>query len=653
MRFLYVLIKKNPDPKQRKMMDVYFVDESMINDYRSAHFTTCTNDAIPKEVIDRINEVKTRYNAVMIVIDEKLKTRVALANMIHDGCGLKARFIRVGDHDVTEEEIIEQVKNNQHVEVNNATTSNTVYIQQLLDPFFNGKNEVSPKNIFYMLSSQFYSNGFGYYVKREVSRRLGCSFANDDECAEALCKCYEEKGLLLPPFERGKSAVFIEPTENKIKNLFNRQTGTREIVISIAYALEFDVDTVNDFLARHLQKYVLDDRNPIDVIHKYCFTFDLDYSKAMELIGKLDEIEYDSKNYYALESILTDKELPMEVRETYLLNYAKSVSTEEAKKKRIEILSSVLTERLNELDEIFEDLKETSSFVDDEDDGTAAISKDYTVVGTMSRRIPKDFKKVNLLSSSKSVLNKIFNEFQINSQRFAEIKNGIGMCVEPVRMGTKANTDKKKTTKTIDEFPNVRNWIIAINFLINVFDYKDELDLVGFQNKVNEDLINCGYGPLHNTNAFDCYIMLAVCSPDPLEVIERINVYSYRVETEETEVNPMATLVRRAKIKNEGKESDENTCKRKRKDVSKAKQIEAQYQLGLEYEKGERLKRNLKVAFKWIKRAAEQGHPDAQFVLSRFYSEGVGVEANEEEAKHWLISSAESGCIEAKEALQK
>ena len=41
-------------------------------------------------------------------------------------------------------------------------------------------------------------------------------------------------------------------------------------------------------------------------------------------------------------------------------------------------------------------------------------------------------------------------------------------------------------------------------------------------------------------------------------------------------------------------------------------------------------------AFKWLKKAAEQGHVDAQCNLARMYDKGLGVEQDQAEALKWF-----------------
>lgn len=54
----------------------------------------------------------------------------------------------------------------------------------------------------------------------------------------------------------------------------------------------------------------------------------------------------------------------------------------------------------------------------------------------------------------------------------------------------------------------------------------------------------------------------------------------------------------------------------------------AQFNLGLSYELGDMVARDLAEAVKWYRRAAEQGMPDAQYNLGCCYFRGEGVDVD-------------------------
>ncbi len=80
---------------------------------------------------------------------------------------------------------------------------------------------------------------------------------------------------------------------------------------------------------------------------------------------------------------------------------------------------------------------------------------------------------------------------------------------------------------------------------------------------------------------------------------------------------------------------------------------EAQYNLGLCYEDGEGVTRDLCEAAKWWRKAAEQGYAQAQFDLGCCYAAGLGVAEDEAESVKWYRKAAEQGHEKAKAALKK
>tara|TARA_B100000315_G_scaffold196176_1_gene187254 strand:- start:128 stop:496 length:369 start_codon:yes stop_codon:yes gene_type:complete len=62
---------------------------------------------------------------------------------------------------------------------------------------------------------------------------------------------------------------------------------------------------------------------------------------------------------------------------------------------------------------------------------------------------------------------------------------------------------------------------------------------------------------------------------------------------------------------------------------------QAQYSLGLMYEKGQGVARDDAQALKWYRKAVEQGHADAQFLLGLVYEKGRGRQGQGGYPDHW------------------
>lgn len=73
-----------------------------------------------------------------------------------------------------------------------------------------------------------------------------------------------------------------------------------------------------------------------------------------------------------------------------------------------------------------------------------------------------------------------------------------------------------------------------------------------------------------------------------------------------------------------------------------------QFEIGLRYENGKGVEKNLKQAAKWYRRAAEQGHTKAQYNLASLYENGQGVKKNLQQAMKWYKKAAEQSKVHVK-----
>ena len=78
---------------------------------------------------------------------------------------------------------------------------------------------------------------------------------------------------------------------------------------------------------------------------------------------------------------------------------------------------------------------------------------------------------------------------------------------------------------------------------------------------------------------------------------------------------------------------------------------EAQYKLGVCYEKGSHTEQDYEEAVMWYRKAAEQGNVDAQLHLGRCYYSGRGAGKNYELAAKWFRAAAEQGNADAQRDL--
>ncbi len=80
---------------------------------------------------------------------------------------------------------------------------------------------------------------------------------------------------------------------------------------------------------------------------------------------------------------------------------------------------------------------------------------------------------------------------------------------------------------------------------------------------------------------------------------------------------------------------------------------EAQFQVGVIYERGIGIESNQSQAAQWFEKSALQGYMDAQFNVAIMYAVGRGVEADEGKAMMWLAKAAKQGDKEARKLLNE
>ena len=78
-------------------------------------------------------------------------------------------------------------------------------------------------------------------------------------------------------------------------------------------------------------------------------------------------------------------------------------------------------------------------------------------------------------------------------------------------------------------------------------------------------------------------------------------------------------------------------------DAADAGNAQAQFLLGLKYETGTDVGRDIAEAANWYEKAARQGNPEAQFKLATFLERGRGREVDRAAAAQWYERAAQKG----------
>ena len=81
--------------------------------------------------------------------------------------------------------------------------------------------------------------------------------------------------------------------------------------------------------------------------------------------------------------------------------------------------------------------------------------------------------------------------------------------------------------------------------------------------------------------------------------------------------------------------------------------IEAQFNLGVMYDEGAGVDKDLVAAAGWYRKAAEQGFVDAQSNLGMMYYHGQGVPCDYKKASSWFRKAASQGDQEASDYLEQ
>ena len=81
--------------------------------------------------------------------------------------------------------------------------------------------------------------------------------------------------------------------------------------------------------------------------------------------------------------------------------------------------------------------------------------------------------------------------------------------------------------------------------------------------------------------------------------------------------------------------------------------VEAQYNLGVMYDQGTGMEKDLGKAAEWYRKAAEQGFVDAHAHLGLMYYHGQGVSRDVEKAARWLQLASDHGDTESADILRR
>lgn len=73
----------------------------------------------------------------------------------------------------------------------------------------------------------------------------------------------------------------------------------------------------------------------------------------------------------------------------------------------------------------------------------------------------------------------------------------------------------------------------------------------------------------------------------------------------------------------------------------------AQFDLGLMYARGEGVRRDERLAFKWFHKAARNNHVEAKFYMGLSFAQGRGVRKQTQLARYWFKQAVKAGNFKA------
>ena len=208
------------------------------------------------------------------------------------------------------------------------------------------------------------------------------------------------------------------------------------------------------------------------------------------------------------------------------------------------------------------------------------------------------------------------------------------------------------------------------------YDYKDAKTAVEWYTKAAEQ----GYALAQNSLGYCCETGIGV----PIDERKAIEWYTKAAEQGINEAKEALNRLSQRTLSSTT--VIDRMWLRAKTDVAEQGDVNAQYELGLGYDKGKRVPKDVRKAIEWYTKAAEQGHIIAQYNLAlcyRYdykdartavewytkaakqgyalaqnslgycYETGIGVPIDERKAIGWYTKAAEQGMNEAKDALKR
>lgn len=361
--------------------------------------------------------------------------------------------------------------------------------------------------IFNYLYKEMELVSFGDHLKRYIYERAGL----EEPFHEVTQEIYRE--IVIESFKETCTPKSMNPTSTKMPALVNnwltQASVKRETVFILGFGLRMSVEDVSDFLTRVLKEQDFDFRNPEEVILWYCYSKQLGYYRAQELLDAYRELEPAAEYEDASKIYTGNMELDTDEMLMKYLAYLKGNA------------DNPMSEKSQAFQEFMRLLERTKQIIagmyqKDEDEWkrdrkwSASDISASDVEKVICSGIPINGMG-NLKKMSASILAKHFSQKRFSRQRITSILK--------------------------HKLPVERFDLITLEFFIISQEQADEDPFVRYKNFLDEIqgiLQKCGMGELYIVNPYECFLLMCLLTDCPLAVFADIWEKSYE-ESEDSD----------------------------------------------------------------------------------------------------------------------
>lgn len=370
------------------------------------------------------------------------------------------------------------------------------------------------EKIYSFLTDKFCHRGFSDYLKRYIYRqaRMTGSFNSIPD------KEYQK--IIIESFRDNLTDFSFYPTKARdtevTANWLKRKMVSRETVLLLGFGLKMSLDDVNEFLHKGLHEPLLDPKEPLEAVCRYCFRKQYPYPRFRKIWDRFDpdhptviisgyNMDSTAQCREALDAIDNDGDMLAYLYD--LPRYESSKRQSLTARKEFDRLYSNIQEglrRRNCRDEVAESgilpgKGDNEKADEKEEEGKAAIENVLYVC------VPRT-ESNNYAPLSGSSLKDLFYKKRFNRQHIGEILKG--------------------------EAPISRFDLITMCFL----DYDLKRDgranvakehYKAFVEETNAVLKKCNMEELYVSNPYECMIILCMKTESPIEVYAEIWGMSY------------------------------------------------------------------------------------------------------------------------------